>query len=210
MLQYILDGGVMMFALVALSILAVGVIIDRLRVFKLAEVDCESLRNRLVDALDDEDHDRAVAACEDTTGPAAAVLLVGLEKYRAMMERGKSENLEGIISRSMNDYAPHVIDSLEKRLNLLAMVGTVSPLIGMTGTVVGMIMSFNDMAAAGGLDAGSVGSGISLALVTTAAGLIVAIPAVIYHNIFTRRIEQITLQVEETANALVNYVTLNH
>lgn len=210
MLQYILDGGVMMFALVALSILALGVIIDRLRVFKLAEVDCESLRNRLVDALDDKDDDRAVAACVDTTGPAAAVLLVGLKQYRAMLKRGKTENLEGIISRSMNDYAPHVIDSLEKRLNLLAMVGTVSPLIGMTGTVVGMITSFNDMASAGGLEAGSVGSGISLALVTTAAGLIVAIPAVISHNIFTRRIELITLQVEETANALINYVTLNH
>ncbi|MFT5129245.1 MAG: biopolymer transport protein ExbB [Rhodothermales bacterium] len=199
----------MMFALVALSILALGVIIDRLRVFKLAEVDSDSLRNRLVDALDDKDADRAVEACKDTTGPAAAVLLVGLKQYRAMLDRGKSENLEGIISRSMNDYAPHVIDSLEKRLNLLAMVGTVAPLIGMTGTVVGMITSFNDMAA-GGLEAGSVGSGISLALVTTAAGLIVAIPAVISHNIFTRRIEMITLQVEETANALINYVTLNH
>ena len=139
MLQYILDGGVMMFALVALSILALGVIIDRLRVFKLAEVDCDSLRNRLVDALDEKDDDRAVAACEDTTGPAAAVLLVGLKQYRAMLDRGKTDNLEGIISRSMNDYAPHVIDSLEKRLNLLAMVGTVSPLIGMTGTVVGMM-----------------------------------------------------------------------
>ena len=209
MLQYILDGGVMMFALVALSILAFGVIIDRLRVFKLAEVDCDSLRSRLTDALEDEDHDRAVAACEDTTGPAAAVLLVGLKKYQAMLDRGKTEKMEDVISRSMSDYAPRVMDSLEKRLNVLALVGTVSPLIGMVGTVVGMIMSFTNLSAAG-VESEAVTSGIALALVTTAAGLIVAIPALAYHNIFTRRIELITLEVEETANSLINHISMQH
>jgi biopolymer transport protein ExbB len=210
MLQYIFDGGVMMLVLAGLSVLALAVIIDRLRAFRLAEVDAEKLCADIERNLSDGNSDGAIAVCAETRGPAAAVALVGLQQYAELIDRGKTTNLADIVSRVMSDYGPHVLDSLEKRLNHLSMVGSVAPLVGMTGTVVGMIISFDSMAAAGGLDGGAVAGGISMALVTTAAGLIVAIPAVIYHNLFTRRIAQLTLDIEAAANTVINFVTLKH
>jgi biopolymer transport protein ExbB len=210
MLQYIFDGGIMMLVLAGLSVLALAVIIDRLRAFRLAEIDAEKLCADIERSLSGGDNDGAIAVCAETRGPAAAVALVGLQQYDELLEHGKTTNLAEIVSRVMSDYGPHVLDSLEKRLNHLSMVGSVAPLVGMTGTVVGMIISFDSMAAAGGLDGGAVAGGISMALVTTAAGLIVAIPAVIYHNLFTRRIAQLTLDIEAAANTVINFVTLKH
>jgi biopolymer transport protein ExbB len=210
MLQYIFDGGIMMLVLAGLSVLALAVIIDRLRAFRLAEIDAEKLCADIERSLSGGDNDGAIAVCAETRGPAAAVALVGLQQYDELLEHGKTTNLAEIVSRVMSDYGPHVLDSLEKRLNHLSMVGSVAPLVGMTGTVVGMIISFDSMAAAGGLDGGAVAGGISMALVTTAAGLIVAIPAVIYHNLFTRRIAQLTLDIEPAANTVINFVTLKH
>jgi len=108
----------------------------------------------------------------------------------------------------MADYAPHVIESLEKRMNLLTMIGMVSPLLGMTGTVTGMIASFETMSS--GLDAGAVSAGISEALVTTAAGLIVAIPAVVAYNIFAKKVDRFILEIEESSTDLIDYITLEH
>ena len=96
----------------------------------------------------------------------------------------------------MEDYAPKAIHGLEKRLNAMILISGISPLIGMTGTVTGMIRSFNVMAAAAGLDAGAVAGGISEALITTAAGLIIAIPAVVAYNYFTSRIEVYNMAIE--------------
>jgi len=209
MLQYILDGGVMMVPLLALSILAVAVIIDRLRVFRLADVDNDAMRERIHTGLRGGATGEAVQACRDFEGPTAAVMLVGLQSYDEINSRGRArDEVETFVAQSMQDYAPHVLDLLEQRLNILAMVGTAAPLIGMTGTVVGMIMSFNSMAQVGGLDAGAVASGISLALVTTAAGLIIAIPSVIYHNVFSRKVDRHRLQIEESANALIRFIAL--
>ena len=96
----------------------------------------------------------------------------------------------------MEDYAPKAIHGLEKRLNAMILISGISPLIGMTGTVTGMISSFNAMAEAAGLDAGAVAGGISEALITTAAGLIIAIPAVVAYNYFTNRIEVYNMAIE--------------
>jgi biopolymer transport protein ExbB len=209
-LQYIFDGGPMMLVLLALSVLAFAVIIDRLRAFRLAEQDADVLCEGLRASLTAGDCDGAEGVCKSTTGPAAAVALVGVKQYKQLLDAGASANHAESVSRVMTDYAPKVMDMLEKRLNYLSMVGSVAPLVGMTGTVVGMIASFDSMAAVGGLDGGAVAGGISMALVTTAAGLIVAIPAVIFHNVFSRRIERLTLDVEEAANAIINVIELKH
>ena len=210
MLQYLLDGGMMMTVLLGLSVLAVGVILDRLRAFRAAEADVEGLCAGLRDALSDGACERAVAVRRETGGPAAAVALVGVSHYQKLTEAGKTGQVSELVSRAMIDYAPRVLEMLEKRLNYLAMVGSVAPLVGMTGTVVGMITSFDSMAAVGGLDGGAVASGISMALVTTAAGLIVAIPAVIFHNVFSRRVERVSLDVEEAANTILNVIDFEH
>jgi len=209
MLEYILDGGFMMFPLLFLSVLSFAVIFDRMRVFRLAETDSARLQSEVGECLDGGDVEGALGACRKHRGPVAAVLLVGLERLRKLrsLNRGIAE-MEANVGKSMTDYGPHVVEALEKRMNLLTLVGSISPLLGMTGTVTGMIASFNAMAEAGGLDAGGVAAGISEALVTTAAGLIIAIPAVVAYNIFSKKVDRHILAIEEATSELVDYIAL--
>lgn len=208
MLEHILKGGFIMFPLLALSTVAVAVIIDRLRVFRAARTETYRLHEAVNERLDEGKLDEAVDACRSFTGPVAAVLLVGLDKYRRLLARGRNlAETETNLTKTMEDYAPRALDALEKRLNLLMLVGSISPLLGMTGTVTGMIRSFNSMAA-GGVDAGGVASGISEALVTTAAGLIIAIPAVVAYNLFAKQIDRYALEIEETMMQFLDFVAL--
>lgn len=108
----------------------------------------------------------------------------------------------------MEDYAPHVVSELEKRLGLLLMVGSVSPLVGMCGTVLGMIRAFKAMSEAESLGGGVVAAGISEALITTAAGLLIAVPAVVFYHIYSTRAERHTLTIEEAASELVDFIHL--
>ncbi len=197
MLNYLLDGGWMMLPLVLCSIISLAILIDRVRAFRVAGTAskslCDEIRRRLADGgLDD-----AIQYCLHAGGPVAATLLVGLQRYRRMRENGRrTEEIEIAVSKTMEDYAPKALQGLERRLNLLVLVASVSPLLGMTGTVTGMIRSFDVMASSAGLDPGAVAGGISEALITTAAGLLIAIPAVVAYNLFSRRIEDFTLAIE--------------
>lgn len=209
LLKYLLQGGFMMFPLMACSILAVAVIIDRLRAYKEAAVDTGSLRQRVMDLIDRGEVDKAMEACRNFGGPVAAVLLVGLRKYKLLSERNRPmTEIEDNVNRTMNDYAPHVIEALEKRLNLLTLIGSTSPLLGMAGTVLGMISAFAVMASEAGLDPAKVAGGIQEALVTTAAGLLIAIPAVVAHNVFTRQVDRYVLDIEESATELIDFITI--
>lgn len=209
MIGHILDGGYIMLPLVLLSVLCFAIIFDRLRAFKAVEkIDAISLRKTVIEKLSAGDVEGAIRYCESKEGPVAALLLVGLAKFRRLLNRGKSMiEIEVNVNKAMEDYAPHVVSSLEKRLNILTMIAGVAPLLGMTGTVTGMIASFATMAS--GLDAGKVSVGISEALVTTAAGLIVAIPAVIAYNLFNRKIEKMVLEMEEHSTELLDKLILD-
>lgn len=207
MLEYILNGGFMMWPLAALSVLSVAVIIERWNVFRMAGVDDRELRKTLFAQLRDRNVDDAVDACAAGEGPVAAVLLAGLRRYRKLLALGREgRDLEDAVARTMSEYAPHVINALERRLNMLLMIAGVAPLLGMTGTVTGMIRAFRDMAGAGGIAGDVVASGISEALITTATGLIIAMPAVVFYNVYTRRVDEITLRIEESATELVDYI----
>ncbi len=208
MLQFILQGGYMMYPLVILSVLAVAIILDRTRAFRLAETDTVQLRTQIIDALQKGDYDRSAEICRRHKGPVAAVLLVGINKYRRLVSRGKSvTEIEVNVNKTMEDYAPHVVEALEKRLNLLVLVASLSPLLGMTGTVTGMIKSFSSMANAG-VNAGAVAGGISEALITTAAGLLIAMPSVIFYNIYSKKVDRFVLNIEESAAELIDFITL--
>ncbi len=209
MLEYVLDGGPIMVPLVFLSILAVSIIIDRLRAFRAADVDSLRLRQEVNNLLEDDRLDDAIRTCEQSQGPVAAVLLAGLSKYRRLLLRGHPVGeIELNVSKTMEDFAPKVLGALEKRLNLLMLVGGISPLLGMTGTVTGMIKSFDKMAATAGLEPGAVAGGISEALITTAAGLVIAIPAVVAHNIFSKHVEQFELEIDDSVTELIDYISL--
>ena len=209
MLKYMLDGGPLMWPLLALSIVGLAVAMERWRVFRLASQDTSMMRRMVFQLLATGQMDDAVKLCEETGGPVAAVLLAGLNRFKKLtaLGRGKTE-IEESVSKSMSDYAPHVIAALDKRISLLLLVGSSAPLIGMTGTVTGMIRAFAAMASAGALQGSVVAGGISEALITTATGLLIAVPAVIAYNYFSTRLEQAIIRIEESANELVSFIHL--
>ena len=113
--------------------------------------------------------------------------------------------------REQAGAAALIIEALERRLNLLLMVGSVSPLLGMTGTVTGMIVSFSGLAEAGSMGGGgAVADGIAEALVTTAVGLIVALMAVIPQSVYNRWSDEIELEIEESNSEFVEFILTHH
>jgi biopolymer transport protein ExbB len=210
MLRYLLDGGMLMWPLLGLSIVGLAVALDRWRVFKLAIVDTHAMEEGVRRLLAEGKADEALRLCEQTRGPIAALLAVGLNRYRKLRRLGWPQaEVEASVARCMQDYAPHVLSSLERRVSLLLMVGSIAPLLGMTGTVTGMIRAFGAMASAEALKGSVVASGIAEALITTAAGLLIAAPAVVFYNVFTMRLDQFTLRIEQAATDLVDFLHLN-
>jgi len=205
MLEYILEGGWIMGVLAGLSILSLAIIIDRWRAFVAARDTTIRVRKEVAASLEDDDLPAAVEACGKSPSPLAAVLLSGLNKYRKMLLRGHNVvEMENVVSKTMEDYAPRAMAVLEKRFNLLVLVASVSPLLGMTGTVIGMIKSFDSLADA---NTAAVASGISVALLTTAAGLLVAIPAIIAYNLYSKRVDAYLLVVEEMISDVVGFIS---
>ena len=208
MMNYLMDGGWMMLPLLICSIVMVAAIIDRCRAFRVAaKLDPKALREKVVQAVTDGDIAAAVEACRNSEGPVAAVLLTGLEKFTRLYQKGTSgPEIEAGVTKAMEDYAPKAMSGLEKRLGTMVLVSSISPLIGMCGTVTGMINSFAVMAEAAGLDAGAVAGGISEALITTAAGLIIAIPGVVAYNMFQKKVEEWNVQLETSIADFVQAV----
>jgi len=207
MLEYILDGGICMWPLMACSVIALATLIDRARAFRAAVYDTFVLREKVREHLAEGRLDESIQSCQSAKGPVAAVLLVGLDKYRRLVRRQRSlAEIEANVSKTMEDYASQALEPLERRLNLLTLMATVAPLLGMTGTVTGMINAFTSMAIQG-VDAEGVASGISEALITTAVGLFIAMPAAAGYNIFMKKIDRYTLEIELTINEVMDLIS---
>ena len=197
MLGLLMDGGWMMVPLLACSIFGLAVIIDRLRAFRAAGNDFEMLRKNVRGKLDQGDVAGAMELASNAKGPVAATLLTGLNRFVKLAGRGRAnEEAAASAIKSMEEYAPKAMRPLENRLNLLVLVAAIAPLLGMTGTVTGMITSFDVMASSAGLDPGAVAGGIGEALITTAAGLLIAMPCSVFYNIFTRKVDDMTASID--------------
>lgn len=210
MLENIILGGPMMIPLLICSVVTVGACIDRaIAFYKNSQVDHRALHAEVLTLLAEGRLDDAITLCASTPGPVAAVLLVGLQSYRKLIDRKESaQGLRTLVGKSMDDYSMHAMSSVQKRFGILATVGNAAPLFGMAGTVLGMINSFAVMVDHG-MDANKVAGGISEALITTAAGLLIALAAVIPLNYFTSLTEEIELDIEDSASDLVEYIALN-
>jgi biopolymer transport protein ExbB len=209
MLDILIDGREMMIPLLIFSVVAIAVILDRAVAFyHYGNIQTRWLRARVMELLEEGKVQQAAQLCADTPGPVSAVLLVGLQSYhkhRALASDVRA--LTGVMKEAMEDYSERALAAVEKRLTVLSTVGNAAPLLGMCGTVVGMIRSFSamaDQAAAGG--GGAVADGIAEALITTAAGLIIALIAVIPYHYFNTKVDAIDLEINETVAELLDHV----
>lgn len=211
MLEFIFEGGFMMYPITLLSIVGFAVIIDRFCAFKVAGRNNDELTREVLQALSGNDFDGAMTACEKVGGPVASVLLLGIQKFDKLRNSGRdAAEISTIVKTSMEDYAPQVIGTLDHNIGVLPIVASLSPLLGMTGTVTGMIASFDSMANSTTLEATAVSGGISEALITTAAGLLVAMPSVIAYNIFSRQVDGAVQQIDIACTTLVDFIALDY
>jgi len=206
MLEILVQGKWFMVPLLACSVLATAVLIDRARAFWAnRRIDTRSLRANVLKLLAEDRVKDAAVLCANTPGPISAVLLKGLQSYAKHRELGAtSEALTNLMEKAMDDFALHAMSAVEKRLSILSTVGHASPLLGFAGTVTGMIMAFSELRH--GTDSAGVAQGISEALVTTAAGLIIALYAVIPYHVFTSFAGKIDLEIEEARSELLDFV----
>ncbi len=207
LLQYILLGKLMMIPLMVCSLAGLAVILDRgWAYWQNSKVDTRALRAQVLDLLGQGKIEEAANLCAATPSPVSAVLLAGLQSYAKHKPlNDKPESLTAIMEKSMDDYSQHAMSAVEKRLSILALVGNAAPLFGMTGTVTGMIVAFEAMAT-GGVSNEAVSNGISEALITTAAGLLIALAAVIPFHMFMGKADKIDLEIEEATSELLEYV----
>ncbi len=137
----------------------------------------------------------ALELTRDTDAPAANILYAGLERHEEGTER---------VMKAIENQGLLEMSKLESGLTILATLTNVAPLLGFLGTVIGMIIAFQSIEAAGEVEATLVAGGIRVALQTTAAGLMIAIPVSIGHNYFVSRIDSLVIDMEESAQKMVD------
>lgn len=214
MIEQILLGGPLMIPLMLCSLVGIAVVYDRWFSFRQnRRIDTRSLRAKVQARLGEKNISGAITECETTGGPVASVLLAGLRSYKQLREKNEgTETMRLVVAQVMQDYSAQAMSVVNKRLDVLTTIGMAAPLLGMTGTVTGMIASFAGLAEAGstGGGGGAVANGIAEALITTAAGLLIALAAVIPQSVFFRWADEIELEIEESTCELVEFILTNH
>ena len=210
-MKYMIDGGLFMWPILILGVLALGVIIERFRALLMLNTRAEELRAQVRTFLENDQVEEALNCCDREQGPVPAILGAGLRKYLVARRLGyDAAKIEDQVVKGMDDYSIHIVAAMEKHLPILATVASAAPMFGFLGTVAGMVTSFDDIVRNMGqmniVEAAA--SGIMVSLLTTVLGLIVGIPAFVMFNYFTSVINEFVLDVEESAAELIESVTL--
>ena len=207
----LIEGGLFMIPILALLVLGLAVIIERYRSLKLLDTDPSQFRQDVIDLLSEDKVEESLELCDAAQGPVPAVLSNGLRKYLVLRRLNYDQaQMEEQVIKSMENSGVHIVAALERHLPILATIASVAPMLGFLGTVQGMIVAFGDIEANVGQQniVQAAASGIRVALLTTAFGLIVGIPAYVAFNYFTGIINHFVLQVESSAAELIEVVSL--
>jgi len=175
-----------MWFIIGSSILALGVGLERAAAIWSLRQQGKMLTQTVVRCLSRGAVAEGRAACERTTSPLAEVFLVGFER----MGRGTRESLEGAVDRERQKLNL----SLKTRMWILGTIGALSPFVGLFGTVVGIMNAFNSISSSGNVSITVVGKPIAEALVATAAGILVAVEAVVIYNFFNQYLARIAIE----------------
>lgn len=195
MFELVVAGGWLMLPIVLCSIIVLGICIEKYLALNPQKIAPQHLLAQVWGWLKNNQMNPSRLAELRSTSPLGLILAAGLSNSR----HGRD-----VMKESIEEAASKVIHDLERYLNPLGTIAAVAPLLGLLGTVIGMIKVFNEIMIAGTGNAGILAGGISEALITTAAGLTVAIPALIMHRYFVRRIDSIVVTLEQEAVKLVD------
>jgi biopolymer transport protein ExbB/biopolymer transport protein TolQ len=200
------------FVLFFMSMWSFGVAIERIFTFTQARNQSKLFAPQVAKHLKEGRLKDAIALASSKNyrySHLAKVVLAGLQEYQFQQENtGGSmsrEDLMDTVRRSIQRASALTASDLKKGISALATIGSTAPFVGLLGTVVGVITAFQGIAASGSGGIGAVSAGIAEALVETALGLVVAIPAVWFYNYLTGRIEYFNVEMDNSSSELVDY-----
>ena len=204
-------GKAVAFVLFIMSFWSVGVAIERIYTFSQARKQSKLYAPQVAKHLKDGRLKDAIALSSSKNfrySHLAKVVLAGLQEYQFQQEAGGGLNRDDLVDsvrRSIQRATALTQSDLKKGVNSLATIGTTAPFVGLLGTVVGVINAFVGIAATGSGGIGAVSAGIAEALVETALGLLVAIPAVWFYNYLTGRLDYFNVEMDNSSSELVDY-----
>lgn len=198
-LKYLIDWNLILVIIGGCSIIALAIFLERLIYLNRAEIDTGSFLIQLKKSIENHNIVEGITLCEQTRGPVANIIKAGLMRH----DQNKKQ-IESIMEAS----GMLETSKLEKNAKILSIIAHITPLIGLLGTVLGFIQAFSEMRQSGLMDISTsrIGGAMEYALVTTAAGLVVAIPCVVAYNYIISRIEHLVLQMQTTATDVVNLI----
>ncbi len=200
MFDPILKGGIVMIPLLLCSVIALVISIERWLYLRHARVDTSRLMSKIRSALDEGSTQQARGNCEATPGPVARVLGASLAHFDM-----PKEDLREVAREEALAQQP----VLDGRLPVLATMVTIAPLLGLLGTISGLIKVFHVIAGGGIGDATQLSGGIAEALITTFTGLSIAIPFLVVYNALSGRVESLMHEIELRVTELLNLQTAN-
>jgi len=198
MLMLMQQGGLLMWLILIIAFFAFAIFCERFLYYHRAHINTGDFVNGIRNALKRGNVSEALALCDEAPGPVAQVVKAGIENRELHRED---------LREAMEDAARIEIARLERRLVVLATIAQIAPLLGFLGTVAGMISTFKVMQATMQSAPGQLAGGVWQALLTTAGGLAVAIPAYVGYNYLVSRMRSIVLDMEKAANEIINFLT---
>jgi len=195
MVEQFVNGGPFMWPILITLLAGLAISAERMYSLLMSSIDAHKFFDEISEKIKGGDVEEAVQLCDSTQGPVAKVFHAGLTRRH----RGLSE-----VEKAIQNAGPMEMAFLEKNMIWLNAVVTIAPMIGFTGTVVGMVSAFDAIKAANDISPAVVAGGISQALLTTAFGLIVAMIIQVLQNYFVSRIDKLVLDMEEQSIRLVD------
>ncbi len=191
-------GGLLMWVILFNGLLALVILLERLFHLHRAKIHTRDFITGIINILKRGNVMESIALCDETSGPVAQVVKTAVMNH----DRGREE-----IREAMEDAARAEVARLERRLPVLATVAQVTPLIGFLGTVTGMIKIFMVIQTTQLATPGQLAGGVWEALLTTAGGLVIAIPAYVAYNYLVGRVQNLVLDMECAANEILNFLS---
>lgn len=198
MLDVFEKGGFLMYPIFICSLIAITIFFERMFYLKSIKTKSKRFVLRVKNLVKKGSIELAVSACRKSPTPISQIMLAGLMKFG----RGRDEMKEAI-----EDMANQEIPVLEKNLSTLSTIGNITPLLGLLGTVFGMVKAFNVIAVMGVGKPEALAGGISEALLTTAFGLSIAIPTIVVYNYLSHRVDKLIRDMEINCVDLIDLLT---
>lgn len=195
-------GGPIMAPILLCSFFALGIVIEKLIYFAMIKTNVSHLKRQVFEYIKNNRIKESLQLCDADRSPVAKIIKAGILKFGCSRDE---------IKEGMEDVSLYEIPKLESRLSALATIAHIAPLLGLLGTVTGMTASFHTIqvraASLNPVTPGDLAGGIGEALLTTVAGLMVAIPAFVAYNYFVNRINGFIIEMERSATELLNFIS---